>query len=114
MGQEHDASKTDARWDIGADQNPCRRTAGARYKTLVPRRKAVVVTAVLGGAISIEEVCRRYELSVEEFHGWQGAMETHGVPGLRVTRLQIYREAPPHSSGGRATERPCGARVDNR
>ena len=83
-------------------------------KRWVPRRKAVVVAAVLGGAISIEEVCRRYELSVEEFHAWQGAMETHGVPGLRVTRLQIYREAPPHSSGGGVTERPSGARVDIR
>jgi hypothetical protein len=31
------------------------------------------------------------ELSVEEFLAWQRAIDTHGVPGLRVTRLQIYR-----------------------
>lgn len=64
-------------------------------KRWVARRKAVVVNAVRSGAISLEEVCRRYELSVEEFLAWQRAIETHGVAGLRVTRLQIYRDTPP-------------------
>src|ERR1700682_3062252 len=64
-------------------------------KRWVARRKAVVVNAVRSGAVSLEEVCRRYELSVEEFHAWQRAIETHGVAGLRVTRLQIYRDTPP-------------------
>ena len=64
-------------------------------KRWVARRKAVVVNAVRNGAISLEEVCRRYELSVEEFLAWQRAIETHGVAGLRVTRLQIYRDTPP-------------------
>jgi hypothetical protein len=62
---------------------------------LVPRRKAAVVHAVHSGAISLEEVCRRYELSVEEFVAWQRAIKTHGVAGLRVTRLQIYRDTLP-------------------
>src|SRR3954451_11096115 len=64
-------------------------------KRWVARRKAVVVNAVRTGAISLEEVCRRYELSVEEFLAWQRAIDTHGVAGLRVTRLQIYRDTPP-------------------
>ena len=64
-------------------------------KRWVARRKAVVVDAVRSGAISLEEACRRYELSVEEFLAWQRAIESHGVAGLRVTRLQIYRDAPP-------------------
>ena len=64
-------------------------------KRWVTRRKAVVVNAVRCGVISLEEVCRRYELSVEEFLAWQRAIETHGVPGLRVTRLQIYLDTPP-------------------
>ena len=64
-------------------------------KRWVARRKAVVVDAVRNGAISIEEACRRYELSVEEFLAWQRAIESHGVAGLRVTRLQIYRDTPP-------------------
>ncbi|SRR6266404_1872263 len=37
----------------------------------VRRRKAVVVTAVPSGAIGLEEACRRYELSKEEFLGWK-------------------------------------------
>ena len=59
------------------------------------RRKAVIVNAVRTGVISLEEVCRRYELTVEEFLAWEPAIDTHGVPGLRVTRLQIYRDNPP-------------------
>jgi len=59
-----------------------------------PRRKAAVVSAVRDGRISLEEACRRYKLSPEEFGAWQRAIETHGVGALRVTRLQIYRDPP--------------------
>ena len=55
------------------------------------RRKAEVVAAVRGGLISLEEACQRYTLSVEEFLSWQRAIEAHGIPGLRATRVQIYR-----------------------
>jgi hypothetical protein len=68
-------------------------------KRWVARRKAVIVDAVRSGAISLEEACRRYELSVEEFAAWQRAIEAHGVAGLRVTRLQIYRDNPPIRPG---------------
>lgn len=61
-------------------------------KRWVVRRKAVVVAAVRSGALSIQEACRRYKLSIEEFLAWQRAIDRHGVPGLRVTRLQIYRD----------------------
>lgn len=64
-------------------------------KRWVARRKAVIVDAVRSGALTLEEACRRYHLSVEEFRAWQKAIEAHGVAGLRVTRLQIYRDAPP-------------------
>jgi hypothetical protein len=64
-------------------------------KRWVPRRKAMIVNAVRHGVMSLEEACRRYELSVEELVSWQRAIETHGVSGLRVTRLQIYRDASP-------------------
>lgn len=63
-------------------------------KRWVARRKAAVVAAVRSGAIGLEEVCRRYELSEEEFFAWERGIETHGVPGLRTTRLQIYRDTP--------------------
>jgi hypothetical protein len=61
-------------------------------KRWVVRRKAVVVQAVRSGQISLQEACRRYNLSLEEFVAWQRAIERYGVPGLRVTRLQIYRD----------------------
>ena len=61
-------------------------------KRWVVRRKAIVVAAVRSGSISLQEACRRYTLSVEEFLAWQHAIDRYGVPGLRVTRLQIYRD----------------------
>lgn len=61
-------------------------------KRWVVRRKAMVVAAVRSGSISLQEACRRYKLSVEEFLAWQRAIDRHGIPGLRVTRLQIYRD----------------------
>src|ERR1700754_3310796 len=57
----------------------------------VTRRKAEVVAAVHGGLLSAEDACRRYELSKEEFGGWEKLYERHGVKGLRTTRLQNYR-----------------------
>lgn len=57
------------------------------------RRKAAVVTAVVNNLLTREEACRRYQLSEEEFVSWQQAFESHGLPGLRSTRLQQYRGA---------------------
>ena len=57
----------------------------------VVRRKAEVVAAVNGGLLTVDEVCSRYGLTVEEFAGWQRAIDRSGMPGLRVTRLQQYR-----------------------
>ena len=58
----------------------------------VSRRKAEVVAAVRAGLLTLEEACKRYNLSVEEFLSWQRLIESHGVPGLRATRLQDYRQ----------------------
>jgi transposase-like protein len=60
----------------------------------VVRRKAAVVAAVQSGKITLEEACRRYNLTEEEFRAWQRAFEAHGLPGLRATRLQQYRSSP--------------------
>src|SRR5438046_2044869 len=59
-------------------------------KRWVARRKAVVVNAVRSGAISLEEVCRRYELSVEEFLAWQRAIDTHGVASDPTTDISRH------------------------
>ena len=60
-------------------------------KRWVMRRKAEVVAGVRCGLISLEEACRRYTLSEEEFLSWQRLIDVHGVRGLRATRLQDYR-----------------------
>ena len=58
----------------------------------VVRRKAEVVAAVNGGLLTVDEVCDRYSLSLEEFASWQRAVDRSGMPGLRVTRIQHYRD----------------------
>ena len=60
-------------------------------KRWVIRRKAEVVAAVRGGLISLEDACKRYTLTIEEFLSWQRLMESHGMRGLRATRIQDYR-----------------------
>jgi hypothetical protein len=61
-------------------------------KRWVPSRKAVVVAAVRGGLLSLEEACSRYTLTVEEFLSWQESIERHSLAGLRTSRIQQYRE----------------------
>ena len=63
----------------------------ANTKRWVIRRKAEVVAAVRGGLLSLEEACERYTLTVDEFLSWQRSIDKHGLPGLRATRLQDYR-----------------------
>ena len=58
----------------------------------VVRRKAEVVAAVNGGLLTVDEVLERYGLTLEEFASWQRAVDRSGMHGLRVTRLQYYRE----------------------
>lgn len=62
-------------------------------KRWVVRRKAEVVAAVRSGLISLEEACRRYTLSVEEFASWQALVDRYGMRGLRATRIQEYRNS---------------------
>ncbi|MDH5188270.1 MAG: DUF1153 domain-containing protein [Rhodospirillaceae bacterium] len=57
----------------------------------ITRRKAEVVAGVRSGIISLEDACKRYSLSVEEFLLWQTTLDRHGILGLRVTRLQDLR-----------------------
>ncbi|HEV2080095.1 MAG TPA: DUF1153 domain-containing protein [Allosphingosinicella sp.] len=57
----------------------------------VVRRKAEVVAAVNGGLLTVDEACARYSLTLEEFAGWQRAVDRSGMAGLRVTRIQHYK-----------------------
>jgi transposase-like protein len=56
-----------------------------------PRKKAAVILAIQNGTVTAEEVCKTCALSAEELAAWRRDYEAHGVPGLRSTRLQIYR-----------------------
>lgn len=57
----------------------------------VPRRKAAVVAAIRDGRLTRIEACRRYALSEEELQHWEKALACVGEPGLRATRVQVYR-----------------------
>lgn len=57
----------------------------------VIRRKAEVVAAVRGGLLTLDSALERYGLSSEEFMSWQRSIESHGISGLRTTRIQQYR-----------------------
>lgn len=57
----------------------------------VIRRKALVIAAVRGGLLSLDEACSRYMLTVEEYLSWQHSVDLHGLAGLRITRTQQYR-----------------------
>ena len=60
-------------------------------KRWVIRRKAEVVAAVRGGLLSLEDACKRYKLTIDEFLSWQRLIDRHGLPGLRATKVQNYR-----------------------
>lgn len=55
-----------------------------------PLRKARILDAINGGAITTAEACERYNITAEELAGWQRRDARHGVQGLRVTRSQHY------------------------
>lgn len=71
---------------LGLDDLPPSNT-----KRWVIRRKAEVVSACNGGLLTLDEVLERYDLTLEEFTSWQRAVERAGMQGLRVTRVQHYR-----------------------
>jgi uncharacterized protein DUF1153 len=83
-----------ARYVIGPDGSPLTVAdlPPRDTKRWVIRRKAVLVAAVRGGLLSLEEACERYALTVDEFLAWQRSIDLHGLPGLRATRIQDYRE----------------------
>ena len=56
-------------------------------------RKAEVVAAVRNGLLGRDEACERYRLSAEELLNWEQLIAAHGLRGLKVTRLQEYRQS---------------------
>ena len=60
-------------------------------KRWVARRKAAVLRAITIGTLTRADACARYRISEAELRLWEHAVACAGVPGLRVTRVQIYR-----------------------
>lgn len=59
----------------------------------VVRRKALVVCAVRGRLLTVDEACSRYGLSLDEYLRWQALSASHGMMGLRTTKTQVYRQS---------------------
>ena len=75
----------------------------------VPRKKAAVVAAVDNGLLTLREAMSRYSLSLEEFVGWQHAIHTHGLMGLRAN---CPAEAPKKAAAGSRGIEPNDCRLD--
>ena len=50
----------------------------------VIRRKAEIVAAVDGRLLTLEQACKRYNLTREEYLVWETALHKHGLAGLRA------------------------------
>jgi hypothetical protein len=81
--------------DLPRTKKPRRSRCPRPTPSAGPRTKAAVVEAVHSSRITIEEVCHRYALSVEEFLSWHNTIQRHGVQGLQITKLPNYRYARP-------------------
>ena len=57
------------------------------------KRKAEIVAAVRNGLLTLDEACERYRLSAEEFLHWEQLIAAHGLRGLKVSRLKLYRQS---------------------
>jgi Protein of unknown function (DUF1153) len=90
----NEAQRPRAKYVIGPDGSPLTIAdlPPPDTRRWVIRRKAEVVAAVRGGLLSLEDACKRYTLTTEEFLAWQHSIDRHGLAGLRTTRLQQYRQ----------------------
>ena len=61
-------------------------------KRWLPPRKAIIVCAVRGGLITLEELVDRYGITQEEFLSWERLLDEHGLSGLCLTRWSRYRK----------------------
>lgn len=84
----------DPRLTLDENATPIAQLPAPGTQRWIARRKADVVAAVKVGVLTIEEACARYSLSVEEFLSWQRDFSSHGISGLRSTRVQFYRRHP--------------------
>jgi len=58
-----------------------------------PRCKLGVLNALDHGLITLDEACRRFELTAEEIEEWRGGFRRFGRAGLKTTTLRERRRA---------------------
>jgi Protein of unknown function (DUF1153) len=61
----------------------------------VARRKAELIAAVSGGLLTMDEACRRYAISAEEFTDWERRYVRRGLSGLRVSVRDAVKTTGP-------------------
>jgi transposase-like protein len=54
----------------------------------VARRKAEVLAAVMGGLVTVEGVCRMYDLTEDELLSWMRAYSRRGLAGLKIKAMR--------------------------
>jgi len=82
-----------AKYVIGPDGSPLTLAdlPASNTRRWVIKRKAQVVAAVRGGLLSLDDACSRYRLTMDEYLYWQQSIDSHGLAGLRTTKIQDYR-----------------------
>ena len=82
-----------ARYVIGPDGSPLTLAdlPASNTRRWVIKRKAQIVAAVRGGLLSLDDACSRYRLTMDEYLNWQQSIDSHGLAGLRTTKIQNYR-----------------------
>ena len=63
-------------------------------KRWTPAWKAAIIEGVRGNLLTINEACKRYRLSIDEYRAWERDFDARGEPGLRSTRVGLYRKPP--------------------
>jgi hypothetical protein len=75
---------------VPADATPWRLLPriGARWTA---QRKALVLSAIQAGSVTVLEVCERYQISPDELTEWHRLDARFGEQALRVSTLQYFR-----------------------
>lgn len=56
-------------------------------------RKAAILAAIHNGETTTEIACAEHNITPEELESWRKSLDRSGQQGLRITRLQHYRNA---------------------
>jgi Protein of unknown function (DUF1153) len=86
-------SRADGPYVTGPDGGPVTLSDLPESNTTrwVTSRKALVIAAIRGGLLTLDDAAKRYSLTLDELAEWQAYFDRHGPRGLRTTFVQQYR-----------------------